>query len=871
MNLRRTPVCLLLVFLLSVSAWSASEPTAPATFLGHEVGADRKLADANQIQAYFEKLDAESPRLKLLTIGKSTLGKPMIMAVISSESNMARLDEFRSITRKLRDAELSDEEALALARKGKALVLITCSLHATEIAASQMSLELAYNLVTGKTPFDADKVLEDVVVLLVPTSNPDGHQMITEWYRKYVGTKYEGGAMPWLYHHYAGHDNNRDWFMFNLPETRAVTSVLYHDWLPQVHIDEHQMGSTGARLFLPPFMDPPVPNVQPLLWRGVNLMGSSMCYDLQQNGFSGVEHGRSFTGWWIGACDDTSWLHNVIGLLSEMASVRVASPIYIEPNELSDEYYEKRMSFLDPWPGGWWRLRDIVDYELTLSLSLIETSSLRKNDLLFNFYSMNRASIKDRAKGEPYAYVVPAGQHDGLTALKMLRVLQFGGVKIHRTRKDFTVGSTLYPAGSHVILLSQPYKPYAWALLQRQKYPDIRQYPGGPPVPPYDNAAWTLPLQMGVACDEIMSPFEADLEKLEVVPPPAVESPGESPYWVLDARLNTSFAAAFALLKEGAEIFRSESAFTAGSLKAPAGSFIVRNSAQALTVLPGLLEKWGLTAYALDDLGGIPVARIKNPRVGLYQSWRSNMDEGWTRCVLDDLGVSYRSLHNSDFKPAKGSKEKRIDLKAAFDVIVFADESADIIKTGKPSPDSPWARYYRQMAVPPEYEGGIEQAGVDALKTFVEKGGIVVALNEACLFASRELGAPARSALERVDRTKFFCPTSILKIEVDNTSPLGYGMPEEAAAVFADSVALDTWVPPVEWDRRVVARFPEDEMLMSGWLLGEDVISRKAAVVDTQYKRGHIILIGIRCQHRAQSHGTYKFLLNALLYPQPKS
>jgi hypothetical protein len=444
----------------------------------------------------------------------------------------------------------------------------------------------------------------------------------------------------------------------------------------------------------------------------------------------------------------------------------------------------------------------------------------------------------------------------------------FGGVRIHRAVKDFSVGSTHYPAGSFVIKLAQPYKPYAWALLQRQKYPDIRQYPGGPPVPPYDNAAWTLPLQMGVACDEVMTPFQAELETIDKLEPPPAAAPGDAPYLVLDARLNASYAVVFGLLRQGAEVLRSGGPFAAGGLQAPAGSFIVKNSPPAAKALPGLLEKWRVPVHGQNDISAIPASPVRNPRVALYQSWRSNMDEGWTRYILDDMGIAYATLRNADFKPAKGSKEKTVDLAAKFDVIVFADEDADIIKTGKPNPSSEWARYYRQMSVPPEYEGGIEQAGVDALKAFVEKGGRVVTLNEACVFASRELGAPARNALERVDRSKFFCPTSILKIEVDNASPLGYGLPEEAAAVFADSIALDTWVPPVEWDRRVAARFPQDGILLSGWLLGEEVISRKAAVVDAKYKKGRILMIGIRCQHRAQSHGTYKFLLNALLYPQ---
>ncbi len=855
-----------LTVLLLSSALAAQTP--PEKFLGHRAGEDRKLADYDQIKAYFEKLDAESPRLKLLTIGQSTLGKPMIMAVITSEQNMAKLDEYRAVTRKLRDAALTEEEARRLADQGKIIVLITCSIHASEIAATQMSMELAYNLVTGRTPFEAAKVLDEVIVLLVPTTNPDGHQMVTEWYRKYLGTKYEGGNLPWLYHHYAGHDDNRDWFMFNLPETRAVTKVLYQDWLPQVHIDEHQMGTTGARLFLPPFMDPPVPNVQPLLWRSVNLMGASMSYDLQKNGFTGVEHGRSFTGWWIGACDDTSWLHNVIGLLSEMASARIATPVYIEPGELPGDVAEKRMNFIDPWPGGWWRLRDLVDYELTLSQSLIKTASLYRQDILFNFYKMNRTSIESRAKGEPFAYVITAKQADYPTALKMLEVLMTGGVQIHQAKEDFQAEGKLYPAGSFVVKLSQPYKPYAWALLQRQKYPDIRQYPGGPPEPPYDNAAWTLPLQMGVSCDEIMTPFEAKLEKLERAPSPAADLPKQAAFYALDCRTNTSYALAFGLLKSGAAVNRSKDKFKTGQAELPPGSFIVKNTPEVTKALAGLLEKYPLGVFALAEAANIPMAPLQNPRIGLYQSWRGNMDEGWTRYIFDDMGIGFTTLHNQDFKPPKDKKGQKADLRAKFDVIVFADEDADIILSGKPSPTSEYARYFRQFTVPPEYEGGIEKEGVEALKAFVEKGGIVVALNEACVFASRELNVPARNALDKVERTKFFCPTSILKLEVDNTVPIGYGLPEEAAAMFSDSIALDTWVPPNEWDRKVVARFPKDNILLSGWLLGEDVISRKAAVVDTQYQKGRIILIGIRCQHRAQSHGTYKFLLNALLYPK---
>ncbi len=850
--------------------------TPPEEFLGHKVGADRKLADYNQIQAYFKKLDQESERIKVINIGTSTLKKPIIMAVITSKENMGKLDTYRKILKKLRDPRVTaPEEAKKLAQQGKVLVLITCNQHATEIAASQMAMELAYNLATDKTPFDAEKVLNDVIVLLVPTSNPDGQQMVTDWYRKYVGTKYEGGRMPWLYHHYAGHDNNRDWFMFNLPETRAVTKVLYHDWLPQVHIDEHQMGSTGARLFIPPFMNPPIPNVQPLLWRGVNLCGANMAYDLQKNGYKGVVHGRSFTAWWIGACDDTSWLHNVVGLLSEMASVRMASPIYIEPTEVPQSYYEKRIEFPDPWPGGWWRLRDLVDYEIVLSMSLIKTAYLHKEDFLYNFYRMYKNSIENREKGDPFAFIIPSKQRDYPTTLRMLKVLMFGGVEIQQAKEEFIAGGKIYPAGSFVVNMSQPYKPYAQALLERQKYPDIRQYSGGPPVPPYDNAGWTLPLQMGVECDRIEKPFEVKTEKLDKVPSlslSSVQKDSAPAYIVLDCRMNASYSIAFSLLKNKIELSRSKDKIKKENFTAAPGSFILKNTAAVQKLLPDLLKKWNGKAYGLDSISDIPTSSLKNPRIGLYQSWRSNMDEGWTRYVFDDLEVPYTTLHNKDFKPPskdkkgkKAEKEEKVDLKAKYDVIVFASESADIIKSGKPSPTSRYARYYSEG--PPEYEGGIGKEGVEALKSFVEKGGILVTLNAACDLVFKEFKAPASNALERVDRSKFFCPTSLLKIKVDNKSPIGYGMPGEAAAMFSRSMAFNTRVPPAEWDRKVVASYPEEDILLSGWLLGEEALARKAAVVDIKYKKGHIVLIGFRCQFRAQSHGTYKFLLNSLLYP----
>ncbi|MCK4556302.1 MAG: hypothetical protein KAU47_02205, partial [Candidatus Aminicenantes bacterium] len=369
-----------------------------------------------------------------------------------------------------------------------------------------------------------------------------------------------------------------------------------------------------------PFMNPPIPNVQPLLWRGVNLCGANMAYDLQKNGYKGVVHGRSFTAWWIGACDDTSWLHNVVGLLSEMASVRMASPIYIEPTEVPQSYYEKRIEFPDPWPGGWWRLRDLVDYEIVLSMSLIKTAYLHKEDFLYNFYRMYKNSIENREKGDPFAFIIPSKQRDYPTTLRMLKVLMFGGVEIQQAKEEFIAGGKIYPAGSFVVNMSQPYKPYAQALLERQKYPDIRQYSGGPPVPPYDNAGWTLPLQMGVECDRIEKPFEVKTEKLDKVPSlslSSVQKDSAPAYIVLDCRMNASYSIAFSLLKNKIELSRSKDKIKKENFTAAPGSFILKNTAAVQKLLPDLLKKWNGKAYGLDSISDIPTSSLKNPRIGL--------------------------------------------------------------------------------------------------------------------------------------------------------------------------------------------------------------------------------------------------------------
>jgi hypothetical protein len=869
MNLKNAVVFFVLLFFVH---FFLNAQTSPEEFLGHKVGADRKLADYNQIQAYFQKLDQESGKLKVLTIGQTTLGKPMIMVVISSEKNTVELDKYREINKKLRDARgLTDEDAKQLAKEGKVVVLISCNIHPYEIGSSQESMELAHRLVTGNTPFDADKVLDKVIVLLIPSAAPDGQQMVTEWYRKTLGTPYEGNPMPWIDAQCAN-GNNRDWVTFNLPETKVLSRVLFHDWLPQIHDDKHQMGPDGPRCFVPPFIDPADPNIHPLIYTGIDLLGANMANDLQKNGFKGVEHARHWaSAWWKGSYNGTAMVHNTIGIFSEMASVRIATPIYIDPTELDETLHTKSLLMPNPWPGGWWRLRDIVDYELINSLSLLRTAYLHKENFLYNYYKMCKDSIEDGKKGDPFAFIFPQKQSDYPTTLRMLDILKFGGAEIHQAQEPYVADGKNYPKGSFVILMSQPYRPYVKGILEERKYPDILQYPGGIAVSLLDNASHTLPMQMGVSFSEIKKPFEAKLSKLESIPYPAVTPPpASSPYIVLDSRVNASYSVVFALLGENAEAYRTEEKIKGEGFKAAVGSFIIKNSSQVQKALPALLEKWHLTAYPIEDITEIPKAPLKNPRIGLFQSWSGTEDEAWTRVALNDLEISFTSLHNKDFKNSKG---KIAVLREKVDVIIFADEKSRVIKSGANMESLRFSG-----TLPPEYQGGIEDEGIEALKNFVEQGGIVVSINNSCNFLLKEFEVPARNILEGVPWSEFFASKSLVKIKVDNKSPIGYGMPKEAAAMFAQSTQSNRASPglafstspvlPVGWERKIVASYAEDNVLLRGWISGEDKIARRATVIDAKYKKGHFILIGFLCQHRAQTRGTYKFLLNALLYPQ---
>jgi len=486
-----------LILVLAIALPLSAQIPSPNTFLKLDIGKDRVLADYRQIRDYFRALDKASPRVEVEVLGKTTLGEEMFMAVISDEANLRNKARLQEIAKRLADPRgLPEADAAKLVAEGKAFVLVTCNIHATEIASSQMAMEWAYALTTANDD-ETKRRLKNVVLLLVPSLNPDGQIMVTEWYRKYAGTKYEGGRLPWLYHHYVGHDNNRDWYMLTQAETRALSRAIYHEWNPQVFVDEHQMGSDGPRMFIPPFADPVDPDVHPLIWREANLIGSNMAFRLEQADKSGLIYGYSFDAYWIGGTRNTGWWKNITGLLLETASPRVATPIYVEPNELRGGSkglieYKPTINHPNPWKGGWWRLRDVMDYERIASDALLETAADRREDLLRNLLTRARAAV---AHGGADGYRIPRQQHDWPTAQYLAWLMAEHNVEVRQAEN-----------GDYWIPLAQPYSKFVEEMMEPQRYPEIRLQPGKDILRPYDVATWTLPLQMGVRVERSAMP-----------------------------------------------------------------------------------------------------------------------------------------------------------------------------------------------------------------------------------------------------------------------------------------------------------------------------------------------------------------------------
>src|SRR5256714_3873440 len=768
------PFCLLVLLMLSASFVSAQKKPAgqiqtPSQFLGFEVGADRNLADYRQIRSYFRALDAASDRVEIEALGKTTLGEEMIMAVISSEENLRNKEKYKEIAHKLADPRgLSKEQIDSLVNDGKGILLITCNIHSTEIGSSQMAMEWAYKLATAQDP-ETRKRLNDLIVLLVPSLNPDGETMVTEWYRKYVGTKYEGGAMPYLYHHYVGHDDNRDWYMLTQIETRNVNRMVYHEWFPQFWLDEHQMGSYGPRIYIPPNADPVAKLVNPLVHRGNNLMGAAMGWRLEEAGKSGVIYGYSFDAYWPGGTRNTGWWKNMFGVLTEVASARIATPMQISPTELQGGTkglitYEQQINFPNPWPGGTWRLRDIMDYELLVSDASLETMSKYRQELLRGVASMADQAVHSAHHAEFWR--IPMDGHlDPVVATLLAALMLDHGVEVRQAadKKSF------------LITTSQPYGRFVDEMMGVQRYPEVRPAANSGILEPYDVAAWSLPLMMGVKAEKVRltAGEQQGATVINNVPWPRGGLEGKGAYYSVSAGKNNVAALINAMHKAGEPVYIARHGAQAPeAIFAPSGQ-LATTADKLHLMLKGLAE---LPAGAVQ---------LKPVRVALYKSYVASIDEGWTRFVLEQYGFPVKNIVNKDVKAG--------NLNAAWDVIILPDSAREVILEGRSSREG----YFEDF--PPEYSGGIGKEGLKALKDFVEKGGKLITLARAAdALSGEEFNLPVRNVLAggtAETRRDFNIPGSLLRIFLDTTHPVAGGMPPEVAGFFYNPLAVPTTAP----------------------------------------------------------------------------
>jgi hypothetical protein len=798
---------------------AAAQVPTPREHLGFEVGADRQLADWGQVVGYFTKLAAAAPEVELDTLGPSTQGRPLIVATITSAENMRKIESIRAAQRKLADPRsLTADEERALVASQPAVVVIQCNIHSTEIASAQMAMELAHRLVTIDT---LRRALDDVVVLLIPSANPDGEQMVVEWYRRNLGTRWEGGPIPWLYHPYVGHDNNRDWYMVTQRETRLITDLLYRQWFPEVFYDVHQMGNEGMRLFVPPFVDPINPNVDPLIVRAIAHIGTEMALALEEGGKTGVGDQAIYDLWWHGGARSTPTRHNMIGVLTEAASVRIATPIVQDTAKLRGHSrglpkYERRMNFPNPWPGGTWKLRDIVDYELIAAEALVRMLAQQRTQYIGNFVRLGRKQIALGKSGSPKAYVIPLHQRDQSAVRRLVEVLTIGGVEVDSAERVTADGREL--GRGYIVRLDQPYRAHAVDLLEAQRFPRLEQWPGGPVERPYDVAGWTLPMQLGV---DIVA-----VEKVSYAAP----RPG---------------------------LVRIASERCGPDIPTSRDVYYVSNTSCFRQIISSLRRSRGVEVG--DGRGGFyQIKRI--PRIGLYKPWTANMDEGWSRWVLEQFEIPSVSLTDSAVRTG--------GLRDRMDAILVTDMSLRELRQGM-----------ADSVVPPPYSGGLGREGIEALKAFANAGGTLVLLDRASELATAELGVdvrlvkvpPRRDDWEPTEKDtlqlaarELYAPGSILRVLVDATHPIGFGMPDTAAVYFTNSLTFDV---PSSSPVRVIARYPSrgDDILMSGFLQGAPAIAGKAAAIEAPVGRGRVVMFGFRPQYRGQSYGTFRMLFNALL------
>jgi hypothetical protein len=907
MIMKKTGASILaLVFAAQLAVSAQSQIPTPESVIGFAPGTEFKLANYDQTIQYFQRLDAASDKLTLIPMGTSTQGRTFHVALISSPANLAKLDRHREIARRLASpAGVSEADARAMAIEGKAIVHIDGGLHSTEVAGPQHTLQLGYDLVT-RTDVETTRILDNVIVMLWPTINPDGHQMVADHYMKTVGTT-PAPPLPGLYQEYVGHDNNRDAYMLNMVESRVMEQA-WRQWEPQIVYVHHQTAPFPTRIWLPPFAEPIAPHAPYLMSRTVNTLGMTIAQYLEEKGLIGATHmGTGYDAWYAGYIDYAPMFKNIAAFWTETALANMAATREYTVKDIPQAYSDLRPQSLysSPWTGGRFGLRDSMAYMHGASMAVLDYAARFKENLLLNRWRAGMGQIEQHRKAGPYAYIISAYQRDPVAAVEMLRRLAFGGVRVSQLTTTMRIGDREYPEGSWVIPTDQEFIALARQVLDVQKYPDIRESPGGAPEQPYDAAGWTLPLAMGVDTVTLTTPMSDELKKaLKPLGPPMAPTAAPTAYESLKGSDVAPFDSAPGVGFDSHPVAAAivPPAASVGLAPAvrendPPSPFVMINPVEvnAFRVINQVWKLGGTVSYLPETqdraahyvLGGIdgtrigdllrryyvngvhlrrsdvPTTTLTKKRVGLYRPLAS-MDEGWTRWVLERFDFEFSALTAEELTKAP--------LRDRFDSIIITDEPRGVLAgagrgggagaggVGGAGGVSGATRPSQTATpgLPPE-----DAARVKAIDDFVRAGGTLIALNRSTSFAIDQLKLPVRNELQGLTRNQFFAGGSLLTVEVDTTQPVMAGFAPTGHVFFNSSPAFET---TEGFKGTVLAKYAaEGAILASGYLLGESHLRGKAAALEVQHGNGKVVLIGFRPQWRGQTFGTFKVLFNAVM------
>ena len=918
---------LFFTILFAIAAKSTAQTVpSPREHFGFNIGDDYMLATYTQTEAYFKKLTA-SDRVKLVDIGLTEEGRHQYMLIISSPENIRNLERYREISVKLARAEgLTDDEARRLADEGRAVVWIDGGLHATEVVGSHQLIETAWQLVS-RNDRETLAILDNVIVLLVH-ANPDGQELVSSWYMQEADPQKRRMNIPRLYQKYIGHDNNRDFYMLAMQETRNMSRQLYIEWIPQILYNHHQSGPAGTVLAGPPYRDPFNYLFDPLLVTSIDALGAAMNNRLNAEGKPGATQrtGATFSTWYNGGLRTTAYFHNIIGLLTEITGSPTPSEIPLVVDRLLPSGATP-----NPVTPRKWHFRQSIDYSVSLNYAVLDYAGRHRNEVLYNIYLMGKNSIErgsrdnititpriidyikklsendtaaarpssgtgglqtrqqtgslmnyykqvmnDPAMKDARVYIIPSDQTDFPTAIRFVNALIFTGIEIYKASESFAVKGKTYPAGSYVIKTAQAFRPHILDMFEPQDHPNDLQYPGGPPIPPYDAAGWTLALQMGIKFDRLTDDISGPFIKLPAgvtEPFPAQTLPaGAKAGYLLTPAINNSFRIVNDLLAGGIEIFRVVKEGKNKTNVRP-GDFFVPASAEARRILARLVAEYGVKVKpALQRPAGME--KITPARIAIWDRYGGSIQSGWMKWILEQYNFPYRIVFSQGIDSG--------NLKQKFDVIIFPSGAIPAFRGA--IQESQRTSQYQQPDenIPESYRswtGSITaEKSIPQIKQFIEEGGTVVVTGSSTNLAYH-LQLPVRNALVKISEdgretplsnSEFFIPGSLLSVAVDSSLAEAYGMPARGIIFFDRSPVFKLSDEAEAKGVKKLFWFTDDKPLVSGWALGQQYLKDNIAGFTAAVGKGKLVAYGPDITFRSQSQGNFRLLFNLLYCYQIK-